>query len=178
MKKDTSKNKHIAHAKKVNKLQLKFHDANYTIVKTNHLFDIRTKDKQRDQFISDDIYKQISKLTLMNGLTSFREKGPIAVTLANSRKKEYSCTCFLFALNKYNQISIISAIQTYGRKKWYRGFMKVQNRITLFPNIYVIPRLSDKEIDIKKKDKIFNHNTEEAYQEDKIFLQYAKYNKI
>ena len=56
--------------------------------------------------------------------------------------------------------------------------MKVQNRITLFPNIYVIPRLSDKEIDIKKKDKIFNHNTEEAYQEDKIFLQYAKYNKI
>lgn len=178
MKKDTSKNKHIAHSKKVNKLQLKFHDANYTIVKTNHLFDIRTKDKQRDQFISDDIYKQMTKLALINGLTSFREKGEVAITLANSHKKEHSCTCFLFALNKYNQISIISAIQTYGRKKWYRGFMKVQNRITLFPNIYVIPRLSDKEIDIKKKDKIFNHNTEEAYQEDKVFLQYAKYNKI
>jgi len=178
MKKDISKNKHIAHSKKVNKLQLKFHDANYTIVKTNHLFDIRTKNKQRDQFISDDIYKHIIKLVLMNGLTSFREKGEAAITISNSKKKSYSCTCFLIALNKYNEISIISAVQTYGNKRWYRGFVKVKNRINIFPDTYIIPRLSDKEIDIKKKDKIFNHNTEEAYKEDKIFLQYAKHNKI
>lgn len=179
MKRDRAKNRDIFKDKiKQKSLLLKFNNQTFTIVKTNHLYDERTTNKQRDHFISDDIYKQIIRLALINGLTSFREKGTVAITLANSKRKMHSCSCLLIALNKDNIITVISVVQTYGDKKWQRGFVKVHNRINILPGTYIIPKMSEEELKDKMKEKIFNHSTKEAYEEDKLFKKYANKKNI
>ena len=179
MKKNKSKNHHICNKLTSNKqLSILFHNSKYKIIKSNHLFEERKSNKQRDQFIDDNRYKHIISLALQNGLNSFRNQGPVAITVANSSKKNHSCTSILIALDKYNNITIITAIQTYGDKKWHRGFIKVHNRINIVPSIYILKRLSDSELDSKQKDKIFNHKTKEQYAEDKLFENYINYNKL
>lgn len=185
MKQNRAKNHHITNSKKhFNSnssslpIKLNFHNSYYTIIKSNHLFDERTDNKQRDQFIDDTRYKQIVHLALQNGLNSFRASGEVVVTIANSNKKNHSCTSLLIALDNNNNIAIITAVQSYGIKKWYRGFARISNRINIIPSVYILPRLSDKEIDLKKKDKIFNHKSVESVTEDNIFLNYTKHNKL
>lgn len=179
LKTNKSKNVHISNKLSSNKpLSLLFSNSKYKIIKSNHLFEERKSNKQRDQFINDNRYKHIISLALQNGLNSFRNKGPVAITIANSSKKNHSCTSILIALDKYNDITIITAIQTYGDKKWHRGFIRVNNRINIIQSTYILKRLSDSELDSKQKDKIFNHKTKEQYAEDKLFENYAKYNKL
>ena len=179
MKKNKAKNNQISNTVHHNKqLKLSFHGSEYTIIKSNHLYDERTQSKQRDQFIDDSRYKQIIKLALINGLNSFRARGEVVVTLANSKKKNYSCTSLLLALDVKNNITIITVIQSYGIKKWTRGFIAVQNRINIIPEVYILPRLSKNELDLKQKDKIFNHKSREQISEDKIFENYTKHNKL
>lgn len=180
LKKNKAKNHHISNTihSSQNKLKLSFSGSEYTIIKSNHLYDERTQSKQRDQFIDDSRYKQIVSLALRNGLNSFRARGEVVVTLANSKKKNYSCTSLLLALDTRNNITIITVIQSYGTKKWTRGFITVQNRINIIPEVYILPRLSLDEIDQKQKDKIFNHKSREQVNEDKVFQQYTKHNKL
>lgn len=183
MKVNKSKNNHISntvHHKTISKkqLQISFTGSNYIITKSNHLYEERSANKQRDQFIDDNRYQDIILLALQNGLNSFREQDTVVITIANSKKKNYSCTSILIALDKYNNITIITAIQSYGHKKWHRGFIRVQNRINILPDRYILKRLSDKEIDSKHRDKIFNHRSKEQLNEDAIFLNYTKYNKL
>lgn len=182
MKENKSKNNHIKNRFNTSKipkqLLLLFNNSTYKIIKSNHLFDERKSNKQRDQFIDDTRYKQIISLALQNGLNSFRNKNEVAVTIANSSKKNYSCTTLLIALDNYNNIIIITAVQSYGDKKWHRGFIKVSNRINIMPSVYILKRLSDSELDSKNKDKIFNHKTKEQQDEDQLFEKYIKYNKL
>ncbi len=181
MKQNKAKNHHISntvHHTNNKQLKLSFYGSEYMIVKSNHLYDERTQSKQRDQFIDDSRYKQIIKLALINGLNSFRARGEVVVTLANSKKKNYSCTSLLLALDVKNNITIITVIQSYGIKKWTRGFITVQNRINIIPEIYILPRLSKDELDSKQKDKIFNHRSREQVNEDKVFENYTKHNKL
>ena len=183
MKKNKAKNHHISntvHNNKISKKELKlsFTGSNYIIIKSNHLYEERSGNKQRDQFIDDNRYQEIIIIALQNGLNSFREQGPVVITIANSKKKNHSCTSLLIALDKYNNITIITAIQSYGDRKWYRGFIKVKNRINVIPDRYILKRLSDKEIDFKHKDKIFNHRSKEQVNEDAIFINYTKHNKL
>lgn len=179
MKKNKAKNHHISNTINHNKqLKLSFSGSEYTIIKSNHLYDERTQSKQRDQFIDDSRYKQIISIALINGLNSFRARGEVVVTLANSRKKNYSCTSLLLALDAKNNITVITVIQSYGIKKWARGFITVQNRINIIPEVYILPRLSKDELDLKQKDKIFNHKSKEQISEDKIFENYTKHNKL
>lgn len=159
-------------------IALNFNNNLYRILKSNHLFEVRTKNKQRDQYISDSTYKDIIKISLINGLTSFRNKKEVAITIGNSNKKNHSCTCILVALDNYNNITIITAIQTYGNKKWQRGFTKVKNRINIVPSCYFIPRVTDEELEYKKKEKIFNYKDKALYSEDKLFLKYAEKNNL
>ena len=102
----------------------------------------------------------------------------MAITLANSKKKNYSCTSFLLALDVKNNITIITVVQSYGIKKWTRGFITVQNRINIIPEVYILPRLSKDELDLKQKDRIFNQKSEDQYNEDKLFANYAKKHKL
>ena len=179
LKKNKSKNHHICNKLTSNKqLSILFHNSKYKIIKSNHLFEERKSNKQRDQFIDDNRYQEIILLALQNGLNSFREQGPVVITVANSKKKNHSCTSILIALDQNNNITIITAIQTYGDKKWHRGFIRVNNRINIIQSTYILKRLSDSELDSKQKDKIFNHKTKEQYAEDKLFENYAKYNKL
>ena len=154
MKENKSKNSHISNkfnSHKIEKqLSLLFTNSTYKIIKSNHLFEERKSNKQRDHFINNTRYKEIILLALQNGLNSFREQGPVVITIANSKKKNHSCTSLLIALDKYNNITIITAIQSYGDRKWYRGFMRVQNRINVLPDRYILKRLSDKEIETIK----------------------------
>ena len=181
MKQNKAKNHHISntvHHTNSKQLKLSFHGSQYTIIKSNHLYDERTQSKQRDQFIDDSRYKQIVKLALINGLNSFRARGKVVVTLANSKKKNYSCTSLLLALDEKNNITIITVVQSYGVKKWTRGFITIQNRINIIPEVYILPRLSKEEIDLKQKDKIFNQKSRTQLDEDKIFENYTKYNNL
>lgn len=181
MKKNKAKNHHISntvHHTNNKQLKLSFHGSEYTIIKSNHLYDERTQSKQRDQFIDDSRYKQIISLALQNGLNSFRARGEVVVTIANSTKRNHSCTSLLLALNAENVITVITVIQSYGIKKWTRGFITVQNRINIIPEVYILPRLSKDELDLKQKDKIFNHRSKKQSDEDKIFENYAKHNKL
>ena len=179
LKKNKAKNNHISNTVNRNKhIKLSFHGSEYIIAKSNHLYEERTHAKQRDQFIDNARYKKIISLALQNGLNSFRARGEVVVTIANSTKRNHSCTSLLLALNTENVITVITVIQSYGDKKWYRGFMSVQNRINISPSKYILPRLSKEEIDIKHKDKIFNHKSKEQLDEDKIFENYAKHNKL
>ena len=182
MKQNKSKNRHIHNkfnTSKIDKpLLILFTNSTYKIIKSNHLFETRSSNKQRDQFIDDTRYKQIILLALQNGLNSFRAKGEVVITIANSNKKNHSCTSLLIALDSYNNITIITAVQSYGVKKWCRGFIKIQNRINILPSLYILPRLSDEELDKKNKDKIFNQKSLEQYREDSIFLNYTKHNNL
>lgn len=181
MKQNKAKNHHISntvHHTNNKQLKLSFSGSEYMIVKSNHLYDERTQSKQRDQFIDDSRYKQIIKLALINGLNSFRARGEVVVTLANSKKKNYSCTSLLLALDEKNNITIITVVQSYGVKKWTRGFITIQNRINIIPEVYILPRLSKDELDSKQKDKIFNHRSREQVNEDKVFENYTKHNKL
>lgn len=181
MKKDKAKNNHIS--KKISfckkkHIKISFHGSEYNIIKSNHLYDERKNSKQRDQFIDDSRYKQIITIALINGLTSFRARGEVVVTLANSNKTNYSCTSLLLALDDKNNITIITVIQSYGEKKWTRGFVTIKNRINIFPKTYIIPKLSKEEIKEKQKDKIFNHKSITQINEDRIFEKYTKHNKL
>ena len=181
LKKNKSKNNHISNTvNHLNNKQLKlsFSGSEYTIIKSNHLYEERTQSKQRDQFIDDSRYKQITSLALQRGLNSFRARCEVVVTLANSKKQNYSCTSILLALDVKNNIKIITVVQSYGVKKWTRGFITVKNRINIIPDFYILPRLSKEEILNKHKDKIFNHKSKEQSDEDKIFENYTKHNKL
>lgn len=159
-------------------LKILFSNSQYNIIKSNHLYDERSSNKQRDHFINDTRYKEIILLALQNGLNSFRSKGEVVITVSNSFKKNYSCTSILVALDNYNNITIITVVQSYGTKKWNRGFIKVKNRINIIPTVYILERLSEKELHSKQKDKIFNHKSVEQYREDKLFTSYVKHNKL
>ena len=52
--------------------ELYFGTEKYRLTRTNHLFETRAQDKQRDQFINEDRYKKIITLALQNGLKSFK----------------------------------------------------------------------------------------------------------
>ena len=111
LKKNKAKNNHISNTvNHLNNKQLKlsFSGSEYTIIKSNHLYEERTQSKQRDQFIDDSRYKQITSLALQRGLNSFRARGEVVVTLANSKKQNYSCTSILLALDVKNNIKIIT----------------------------------------------------------------------
>ena len=156
-----------------------FSGEKFRMTRTNHLFETRAKDKQRDQYINEDRYKKIITLALQNGLKSFRAKGGVVVVIANSNKKNHSCTSILVCLDNNNNIFIITAIQCYGIGKWYRGFMKAKHRIIINPRRYVLEKMSEQELKEKEIEKIFLHkNKETVYEQNKFLNHMSKDKKI
>lgn len=127
---------------------------NWTVIKTKHIHDKRGSaqgDYSRDEFLDNQRYTEIFKCALRNGLTSFREKDLVVVTLPSEVGAFYAVLC---KLDKYNRITIISVF----RKKtlWWKCYIKVRNRITVFHD-YVIPRMNKTDIQHKQMTKI-QHN--------------------
>ena len=157
--------------------ELYFGTEKYKLTRTNHLFETRAQDKQRDQFINEDRYKKIITLALQNGLKSFRAKGGVVIVIANSNKKNHSCTSILVCLDSNNNIFIITAIQCYGAGKWYRGFMKAKHRIIINPRTYILEKMTNEELKEKETEKIFLHKDKTTVKDQNVFMSYISKNK-
>ena len=154
-----------------------FSGEKFRMTRTNHLFEARAKDKQRDQYINEDRYKKIITMALQNGLKSFRAKGGVVVVIANSNKKNHSCTSILVCLDSNNNIFIITAIQCYGAGKWYRGFMKAKHRIIINPRTYILEKMTNEELKEKETEKIFLHKDKSTVKDQNVFMSYISKNK-
>ena len=101
----------------------------YTVVESNHLFEDRHgAGYSRNHNITPEMYEDILKGAIKNGLTSFRGKKTV-VTWKTKRRKGYSA--ILVCLNERNEIIVITAYTGYNVPQFYRLFIKEHNRINL-----------------------------------------------
>lgn len=131
-----------------------FHKETYKIKKTKHLLENRKSSEYvRGEFIDNKRFIEIFKRALINGLTSFRNKGPVVVTLPDYNGRFVSVLC---ELNPRNKITVISVFVE--RKYFWKTFIKVKNRINILFD-YVIPKMNTKERNNKDFEKVV-HNIE------------------
>lgn len=136
----------------------------WIIARTNHLYDVRdsaTGDYSRDEFLDNQRYIDIFKCAIRNGLTSFRCKGPIVVTIPADDNVFYAILC---RLEKNNKIVIISVFRK--KQLWWKCYIKERSRITVL-NDYKIPRMNKQDIQNKQITKIQHQIT--MSKEDKQF---------
>jgi hypothetical protein len=102
-------------------------DYDTKMFKSNHVLQ-RRKDSMypREQGIHKQDYKDILKLAMFNGLSSFRNKGIVAVTFYDTDNNLYT---LLVELTDY--IFVISALRT-SYDKFSRNYKKINQRINLF----------------------------------------------
>lgn len=125
----------------------------FSITKSQHLLENRGSSKYyRDQFISDDCYKSIFKLALINGLRSFRGK-QVVITCKNYNNTFFS---ILVEVKKdSNNLKIITVYHSYTQDFW-RVFAKVPYRINLLHAScqYIVKPLTQKQKATKDLAKI------------------------
>ena len=125
----------------------------FSISKSQHLLENRgNRQYYRDQFISDDCYKSLFKLALINGLRSFRGS-QVVITCKNYNNTYYS---ILVEVPKdSNKLKIITVYHSYTRDFW-RVFAKVPYRINLLHSScqYTIKPLTQKQKATKDLAKI------------------------
>lgn len=125
----------------------------FSIYKSQHLLENRGSSKYfRDQFISDDCYKSIFKLALINGLRSFRGK-QVVITC-----KSYNNTFFSILVEvpkDSNKLRLITVYHSYTPDFW-RVFVKIPYRINLLHSScqYIIKPLTAKQKATKDLAKI------------------------
>ena len=135
------------------KLIVNLNKTPFSIIKSQHLLENRGSSKYyRDQFISDDCYKSILKLALINGLRSFRGK-QVVITCRN-----YNNTYFSILVDvpkDSNKLKVITVYHSYTQDFW-RVFIKVPNRINLLHSScqYTIKPLTQKQKATKDLAKI------------------------
>ena len=150
--------------KNINRIKFNYIGSEWLIAKTNHLYDKRSTsqgDYARDEFLDNERYIAIMKCALRNGLTSFRNKGNVVITLPSVNNIFFSVLC---KLDNNNKIVIISVY----RKKilWWKCYIKEKNRIMVF-NDYVIPKMSINDVQNKQMNKIQHQII--MTKEDKVF---------
>lgn len=137
-------------------IKFQFDKQEWKIARTDHLYDKRgNSDYQRDAFLDDTRYIKIMKRALINGLTSFRNKGKVVVTVPSYAGKHYSILC---SLGNKNKIVIISVYYAY--KDFWKTFIKERNRINMVwernpENLYIVPKMNEKERGFKDLDTLF-----------------------
>lgn len=137
----------------------------YNIIKSDHTHDNRkTYQYSRDEFIDDKRYIEIVKLALINGLSSFRDKGQVVISFLDFTGKPFA---ILLDLTD-NDIFIISVYAGNRRYPWSINFIKVKNRINLYTQ-YTLSKMTSKERELKKKQMIFSDIDKEIAREKKLF---------
>lgn len=141
-------------------IDFRFHNDRFKIKKTKHLMENRKSSMYvRGEFIDNKRFIEIFKRALINGLTSFRNKGPVVVTLPDYNGRYISLLCEL------NDKNIITVISIFAEKKYFwKTFIKVKNRINILFD-YVIPKMSTSERNNKEFEKVVHHielNNEDA----------------
>ena len=132
--------------------KIKFDKKEWTIKKTRHLYEKRVSTHRfnRGEFLDDTRYKEIFRLALINGLSSFRNKGLVVVTVPNFNNSYY---CILCELDECNLITVISV--WVEKNSWWKPFIKVRNRINILRG-YFVKRMNKSEIMNKEFDKVSN----------------------
>lgn len=136
------------------KLKFAFNGIEYTIKRTNHLYEKRNASSyQRDAFLDDTRFVKIFKIAMINGLSSFRCKGETVVTLPTYNGSYYSLLCIL---DENNKITVITVFHM--KKYFWKAFIKVKNRINIVydknDNLYKIPKMNENEKQFKQLDSI------------------------
>ena len=127
----------------------------YLIKRSLHLYEKRkTGVDQRDENLDESRYIEIFKRAIINGLTSFREKGVVTVVVPNTFGKYICILCYL---DNRNTIKIITVLDNY--KKFWLAFRKCQNRINLVydrnpKQLYKVPKMDFNEKNKKEFDKV------------------------
>ena len=143
------------------------------VYKSTHTNVSRTQDIYvRDIFIDDKRYKAILKHAIKNGLSSFRNKGRVAISFSDSWKL-YSSVLVELLDDKL----IIVTVFTSKKFRFWTFFIKVPNRINLW-KIYTMPRMSREELAAKKVDSRELHINLSSKIEDKSFLAYTNASSI
>lgn len=131
-----------------------FNSQEYKIKRTNHLYEKRkTSEYQRDAFLDDTRFVKIFKLALQNGLSSFRNKGEVVVTVPNYNNKFYNILC---SLDENNKITVITV--WFENKYFWKPFITCQQRINLVyawnSELYKVPKMNQKEKQFKDLDSL------------------------
>jgi hypothetical protein len=139
----------------------------WRIKRTRHLYEKRkeTQKYSRDEFLDKKRYIEIFKEAIRNGLTSFRNKGVVVVTIPDYAGKWNSLLCTID--NKKNLITVITVFVE--RYEWWKTFVKTRNRINIL-NGYIIPKMTEKE----KNHKKFDRATEELVTTKDMDYNYFK----
>lgn len=150
---------------KSRKIVFKHYNSHWKIIRTKHLYDKRSSGLYRDEYISNEMYKDIFKMALSHGLSSFRNKGPVVITTPSFDKRFFS---FLCEVDDKNNIIIITVFST--KENWWKSFIKVRNRINVIHD-YTIPKMTNKERLDKKFDKVV-HDIDNGNHRNKIDFNY------
>jgi len=155
------------------KIGMVFKVHQYNVFKADHLFDSRDNKKYtRDNFITDEMYLKILKVSLQEGLTSFRGS-TVVIRFNDSRGGSWG---LLVALEEDRSIHIITAYRR-SATKWYRSFHKNKNEINLWQK-YTLPSLSEKDKLDKKSELHMRNANQFCYEDDNVFNKYAQRNGI
>ena len=136
------------------------------IIETKHLLEKRNNSSvMRSQFEGIDILKKITKVAFDNGLTSFRNKGLIVISVGTFSGGTLS---FLVNLQDDN-LTFITIF--FSRTLYYYNFKTVHNRINCFN--YIVKRLTPEQKLKTQKEKIFKSIDIFEQNELKVFDTYV-----
>lgn len=140
----------------------------YSLRKSTHVLDYRYNGSKyfRDEHISDDMYIDIMKHAITNGLRSFNKK-VVVLTLKNYAEHFVSILCTI----KDNSIKVISVYQSKNAPFW-KVFIKCNYRIYLVNN-YTIPKMKQPEMKKKRNLKIRHEVEKYAKTQDSVFRDWA-----
>jgi len=154
--------------KSTRKFEFHYQKQKWTIERSRHLYDNRgPSDFSRDEFLDRNRYVEIFKSALRNGITSFREKGAVVINVPDENSRHWSVLCKLDSNNKFFIITVYRV--TTGR--WWKSFIKVQNRINIMYD-YVVTRMTKDERRAKEMDKVF-HEVEVELKNDVNYMMNA-----
>ena len=129
----------------------------HKVLKSKHAFERRGNATHvRDEFLNPERYKTIIEHAFMHGLSSFRNKGAVAISFMDYKETTYS------VLTKISDDAVFIITVYTGRGKGpLTYFIKERNRVNLW-NHYTLPRMSNAER--KAKDlAIIQHENERNF---------------
>lgn len=131
--------------------EVEFSNKKYKIVLTNHLYKKRNK-YYRNSLLTETAIKATILQALVNGLTSFKNKGTVKVHVM---VYDGSSITLLLSIDDLT-ITVITALKT--RHLFYTTFSKVTQSI--FISTYTIPKIAPKELE--------NHNMKNSFKRTDI----------
>jgi hypothetical protein len=136
-------------------------DYNITAFKSYHVLQKREGSSfTREHGILKQDYVDILNLAMRNGLSSFRNKGLVAITFFDTKHNQYTM------LVEITDIIYVVSVWYNTNKKYQRIYHKVNQRINLFD--YVLGERKHKVVYIKSKKSIKQRNKIRKVSKDEL----------